>query len=34
MVKAEINDYNLSNSSINIYFKDKNKNKLVRILWD
>ena len=32
MVKAEINAYKLSNSSINIYFKDKNKNKLVRIL--
>lgn len=32
MVKAEINVYRLSNSSINIYFKDKNKNKLVRTL--
>lgn len=29
MVKAEINVYMLSDSSINIYFKDKNKNKLV-----
>jgi hypothetical protein len=32
MVKTEINVYKLRDSSINIYFKDKNKNKLVRIL--
>lgn len=32
MVKAEINVYRLSDSSLNIYFKDKNKNKLVMAL--
>ena len=32
MVKAEINVYRLSDSSINIHFKGKNKNKLVRTL--
>lgn len=32
MVKAEVNAYKLRDSSINIYFKDKNKNKLVRAL--
>lgn len=32
MVRTEINVYKLRDSSINIYIKDKNKNKLVRTL--